>query len=161
MSVFIGAAMPQFIICDDADPRSHLRARRTEQPSKGGLLRLEVEAPVGDSHNITQPFALSAFYGDLAILDAPLWIMPPPMPGGANGRLGFNGFSRDASGGVIAGVTVKLFLTSTDVKQCETVSNTDGFFVVSTAEAGGHYLLFYKSGTPDVSGTTVNTLAGA
>lgn len=166
MSVFIGDASPQSILCDDADPRSHLRAQRTEQPSLGGLLRLEVEAPVGDgSHSITQPFALSAFYGDLGvdvgILDAPLWIMPPPMPGGANGRLGFNGFSRDASGGVIAGVTVKLFLTSTDVKQCETVSNTDGFFVVSTAEAGGHYLLFYKAGTPDVSGTTVNTLAGA
>jgi hypothetical protein len=126
---------------------------------------MDVEASVGGTRSVIQPFLPCGFYGGLAldvgILDAPVWVMPPPLPGGANGRLGFNGFSRDASGGVIAGVTVKCMLTATDTKQSEAVSDADGLFVVSTAEAGGHYLIFYKTGTPDIAGTTVNTLLGA
>ncbi len=166
MSVLIGAALPQFILRDDDDQRSHLRSRRTEFPPQTGVLRMDVEGPVGlQAKNWVQPFWPSSFYGDLAvdvgIIDPPTWIMPPPLPSGANGRLGFNGFSRDASGGILAGVTVKLFLTATDTKVFETVSDINGFFVASTSEAGAHYLLFYKTGVPDVSGTTVNTLLGA
>jgi hypothetical protein len=166
MSVFIGAALPQFILNDDGDQRSHLRARRTEFPPQVGVLRMDVAGPVGlQANNRTQPFWPASFFGDpgvdIGVLDAPTWIMPPPLPSGANGRLGFNGFSRDASGGVIAGVTVKCMLTATDTKQSETVSDADGLFIVSTSEAGAHYLIFYKTGTPDLSGTTVNTLLGA
>ena len=165
MSQLVGAAMPSFWFACDDDQRSHLRARRTEMPSRDGGLRMDVEAPVGGPRAVIQPFLPSGLYGDLAldvgIIDAPVWVMPPPMPSGSNGRLGFNGFSRDASGGVIAGVTVKCMLTSTDTKQSEAVSDANGLFVVSTAEAGGHYLIFYKTGTPDISGTTVNTLLGA
>lgn len=166
MSQFVGAALATQWIGVDDDPRSHLRARRTEVPSKDGTLRMDVEALPGQpGRTIVQPFMPCGFYGNLAvdvgILDDPVWVMPPPLPSGANGRLGFNGFSRDASGGVIAGVTVKCMLTSTDTKQSEAVSDVNGLFVVSTAEAGGHYLIFYKTGTPDISGTTVNTLLGA
>lgn len=166
MSVFIGAALPQFILQDDDDPRSWSRVTGLMAPSRSGVLRLDFDVPVGvQAKNFTQPFWPSSFYGDLAvdigIIDAPAWIMPPPLPSGANGRLGFNGFSRDASGGILAGVTVKLFLTATDTKVDQTISDVNGLFVVSTSEAGAHYLLFYKTGTPDVSGTTVNTLLGA
>lgn len=159
----MGAASPQFILMDDLDPRSHLRSSRTEMPSLDGILRMD--GPVCGPRTLIQPFLPSSFYGDggldVGILAAPVWIMPPPKPSGANGRLGFNGFSRDASGGVIAGVTVKCMLTATDTKQSEAVSDADGLFVVSTSEAGGHYLIFYKTGTPDIAGTTVNTLLGA
>ena len=166
MSVFIGAALPQFILKDDDDQRSHLRARRTTMPTQTNILRIDVDAKVGDPGlNFVQPFLPSCFFGDgavdVGILDAPAWIIPPPMRSGANGRLGFNGFSRDASGGVISGVTVKCMLTATDTKQSETVSDANGLFVVSTSEAGAHYLIFYKTGVPDLSGTTVNTLLGA
>ena len=165
MSVFVGGGGGQVYLASDDDPRSHLRARRTELPSSDGILRMDVDAPVGGPRAVIQPFLPCGFYGDLAldvgILDEPAWVMPPPLPSGANGRLGFNGFSRDASGGVIAGVTVKCMLTATDTKQSEAVSDVNGLFVVSTAEAGGHYLIFYKTGTPDIAGTTVNTLLGA
>lgn len=165
MSQLVGAAMPNFWFACDDDARSHLRARSTELPSRDGVLRVDVEAPVGGPRSVIQPFLPCGFYGDMGldvgILYAPTWVMPPPLPSGANGRLGFNGFSRDASGGVIAGVTVKCMLTATDTKQSEAVSDVNGLFVVSTAEAGGHYLIFYKTGTPDIAGTTVNTLLGA
>ena len=165
MSVFVGGAGGQVYLTVDDDPRSHLRARRTEMPSRDGILRMDVEAPIGGPRSPIQPFLPSSFYGalalDVGILDDPAWIMPPPKPSGANGRFVFNGFSRDASGGVIAGVTVKCMLTATDTKQSEAVSDGNGLFVVSTAEAGGHYLIFYKTGTPDIAGTTVNTLLGA
>ena len=52
-------------------------------------------------------------------------------------------------------------LTLDDTKQSEGVSDENGFFTVSTSVAGNHYLIFYKTGTPDISGTTVNTLQGA
>jgi hypothetical protein len=165
VSVFIGGAGGQVYLAVDDDACSFMGTPRPQMPSWDGILRMDVEAPVGGPRSPIQPFLPSGFYGDLGldvgILGAPVWVMPPPLPSGANGRLGFNGFSRDASGGVIAGVTVKCMLTATDTKQSEAVSDANGLFVVSTAEAGGHYLIFYKAGTPDICGTTVNTLLGA
>lgn len=166
MSVFFGASLPVQTFELDNDPRSLFVYARSEMPSDDGMLRIDVDAVMGDPEpNITQPFMPSTFFGDfgsdVGVLSPLVWIMPPPNPSGGNGRLGFNGFSRDASGGVIAGVTVKCMLTATDTKQSEAVSDANGLFVVSTSEAGGHYLIFYKTGTPDISGTTVNTLLGA
>lgn len=164
MSVFVGAAQPQFILRHDDDERAGFGNPRMELYRSP--FRLDVDMRVMQrAQRLVQPFMPSSLLGDMAVdfgeLAISPWILPPPVPSGANGRLGFNGFTRDASGGVIAGVTVKLFLTATDVKQSETVSNADGLFVVSTAAAGAHYLLFYKTGTPDISGTTVNTMLGA
>lgn len=164
MSVFVGAAQPQFILRDDDDARADFSNRRRELYRSP--LRIDVDKSVMQrAQDVVQPFMPSSLYGDMALdfgeLSISPWVLPPPVPSGANGRLGFNGFTRDASGGVIGGVTVKLFLTATDVKQSETVSDAGGLFVVSTAEAGAHYLLFYKTGTPDISGTTVNTMLGA
>jgi len=165
MSVFIGAALPQFILRDDDDERAGFGNPRLDL-QRSLLLRLDVDQRVMQRmQRYIQPFMPSSLYGDQDVDCVPLeispWIFAPPVPGGANGRLGFNGFTRDASGGIIPGVTVKCMLTATDVKQSETVSDATGAFVVSTSEAGGHYLLFYKTGTPDLSGTTVNTLTGS
>ena len=165
MSQLVGAAMPSFWFACDDDVRSHLHKPLVQMPERDGVLTVDVDVMPGRARTIIQPFLPSGLYGDQSLdigaLDAVVWIKSPPHPSGANGRLGFNGFTRDASGGVITGVTVKCMLTATDTKQSEAVSDADGVFVVSTAEAGGHYLIFYKTGTPDISGTTVNTLLGA
>jgi hypothetical protein len=69
------------------------------------------------------------------------------------------GSTRDASGGLLAGVSVKLFLTATDVLIDSTVSDVSGQFIVkSPYYPDGHYLVYYKAGSPDVHGASVNTL---
>lgn len=167
MSQLIGAAQTNPWIVNDYtdDPRTPMRV---EVPAHAGILRVDIDAPRGSKAQearMVQPFLPSSFFGapivDIAVLDPPVWVLPPPLPGGTSARLGFNGFTRDASGGVIPAVTVKCFLTADDTKQSETVSDQNGFFTVSTPFSGGHYLIFYKTGTPDISGTTVNTLQGA
>lgn len=168
MSVLVGGAnyLPWPVGNDIEDPLSRLSDPAPVCLSALATLVLKSDARLGEiGTEVAHPVFVSALYGDISAdigcMDAPVWIFPPPRGGGANSRLGFNGFTRDASGGVIPGVTAKLFLTATDVKQSETVSGADGSFIVSTAEAGSHFLVFYKSGTPDISGTTVNTLIGS
>jgi hypothetical protein len=60
----------------------------------------------------------------------------------------------------VANAIVQGFITSTDVYIGEVTANTDGTYVLGTETIAGvaHYLVAYKAGSPDVAGTTVNTL---
>ena len=66
----------------------------------------------------------------------------------------------DVSGNVAAGAIVQCYRTSDDLFTGEVNANsTDGTFDVPTPYAGvNHYLVAYKPGSPDIGGTTVNTL---
>lgn len=66
----------------------------------------------------------------------------------------------DASGNVAAGAIVQAFRTSDDQFAGEVNANAvDGSFDVPTPFVGAsHYLVAYKPGSPDIGGTTVNTL---
>lgn len=58
-----------------------------------------------------------------------------------------------------AGATVQLFLTSGDVFVSETTSGPDGSYQAPTPYTGrNHYAVAYLTGSPDVAGTTANTL---
>jgi hypothetical protein len=69
------------------------------------------------------------------------------------------GVTRDSSGVAIGGVSVDLYLTTTDQKVDGTVSDGSGNFTIG-ATGGPYYLVAYKQGAPDVAGTSVNTLTG-
>jgi hypothetical protein len=71
------------------------------------------------------------------------------------------GVTRDASGAPLASVTVKLFKTSDNSLVNSTVSDGSGVYSFTVTPSTAYYLLAYKSGTPDVAGTTLNTLVGA
>lgn len=66
----------------------------------------------------------------------------------------------DASDVAIAGALVQGFVTATDAYVGEVQSNLDGTYTLGTETLPGvaHYLVAYKPGSPDVAGTTVNTL---
>ena len=66
----------------------------------------------------------------------------------------------DSTGAVAAGAIVQAFRTSDDAFAGEVNANsTDGKFDVPTPYVGAnHYLVAYKPGSPDIGGTTVNTL---
>lgn len=77
-----------------------------------------------------------------------------------NGSTKFlRGQCKDATGASISGATVQGFVTSTDVFVGETTSDSQGYYELGTVyPATNHYLVAYKTGSPDISGTTVNTL---
>ena len=67
--------------------------------------------------------------------------------------------AKDESGNGISGATVQGFLTSNDTFVGETTANSLGGYELGTVyPSTNHYLVAYKTGSPDVAGTTVNTL---
>ena len=71
------------------------------------------------------------------------------------------GYTKDSSGNPLPLCTVKAFKTGTDVMIGQTVSDGAAFFSVPiVATAGPFYLVAYLAGSPDVAGTTVNTVPG-
>lgn len=78
---------------------------------------------------------------------------------GATTIFGVSGTTRDRYGTVLPDATVILFLTATDQKMDKTVSDADGQFLVrSPYYPDPHYLVFYKTGSPDVFASSVNTI---
>ncbi len=70
------------------------------------------------------------------------------------------GVTKDSGGTPISGCTVQGFVTSTDAYVGEDVSRDDGTYLLGTDTLPGvaHYLVAYKPGSPDIAGTTVNTI---
>lgn len=69
------------------------------------------------------------------------------------------GQCKDSGGSPVSGAVVQCFLTAGDVLASETTSNTDGSYEARTPYPGqAHYLVAYRPGSPDIAGTTVNTL---
>lgn len=66
----------------------------------------------------------------------------------------------DASDVAIANAVVQGFVTANDAYVGEVLSHLDGTYTLGTETLPGvaHYLVAYKPGTPDIAGTTVNTL---
>ncbi len=89
-----------------------------------------------------------------------LWYESPEMTRGQNSRLGIQGVTRDVYGSVLGSCTVKLFRTSDDAKIDQIVSdpNTGAYLVSTPYYPDAHYVVTYKAGSPDVFGTSANTL---
>lgn len=84
---------------------------------------------------------------------------PRYLAGGATAFLGFPGVTRDAYGSPLGGVTVMLFQTSTRAYVTEVVSDAAGNFIVPVVFSDtACFLVYYKAGSPDVFGTSLNNL---
>ena len=93
--------------------------------------------------------------------------MGPPMLGSAfiqqhaTPRIIITGITKDSGGAPIGGCTVKLYRTSDDVMVLSTISDGSGNYTFAPVNRGvQYYVVAYKAGAPDVSGTTLNTLEG-
>jgi hypothetical protein len=81
---------------------------------------------------------------------------------GAGSRVGFVGRTYDANGNVLGGVTCSLFRTTDRLWIMDVVSNFDGTFLLqSWYSPDTHFIVFSKAGSPEVFGTTRQTLIGA
>lgn len=79
---------------------------------------------------------------------------------GCQGRNFLRGTCKDSGGTAVANAIVQGFRTSDDLYLGEVQGNNDGTYVlgVEQLKAVTCYLVAYKAGSPDIAGTTVNTL---
>ena len=85
-----------------------------------------------------------------------------PYNGGCNTRYGIQGITRDAFDNPLGGCKVVCFRTADDTKTGEAISDANGNFTVTTPYfPEAHYLVQYKATSPDVFGSSLNTLQGA
>lgn len=69
------------------------------------------------------------------------------------------GACRDVDGNAVPGATVVGFLTAGDLLVAETACDDKGNYELPTPYPGApHYLVAYRTGAPDIAGTSVNTL---
>lgn len=68
------------------------------------------------------------------------------------------GITRDSTGTVLGSCVIDLFVTGSDQVVASTVSGADGSFTFGNPGTGPFYLVAYKVGSPDVAGTTANTI---
>lgn len=74
---------------------------------------------------------------------------------------GISGVTRDSSGAALGSCVVKLYRTATDVLVDSTVSDGSGNYSFPNVTPGDtYYVVAYLAGSPDVEGTTNNTLVG-
>ena len=159
MSALLGASLPtNYIEAHDT------RALSTYFKRPAELVVLRDNGQVGDYRSTHWPGA-GGLMGDAGDVMLPLgndWYAEPDMTKGSMSRFGVVGVTRDIYGSPIGGVTVTLYRTSDDSVQAKVVSDALGNYTVTTPFApDSHYIVMYKAGSPDVFGTTQNTLVGA
>lgn len=72
------------------------------------------------------------------------------------------GVTKSSTGTALASCTVKLYRTSDDVLIATTTSDGSGNYSFPIGNTSTQfYLVAYKAGSPDVAGTSVNTIVGA
>jgi len=106
---------------------------------------------------------------DDANLQAINWSTPDlfePKGGGTNSRFGIYGIVRDVYGTPVNDAIVKLFRTTGDLYKDvlidQGISGPLGNYFVSTPfYPDPHYIVIYKTGTPDIFGSSPNTLIGS
>lgn len=73
-----------------------------------------------------------------------------------------SGVTRDSTGAVLANCVVNLFATTTNAFIATVTSDANGAYSFSVASPGIHqFIVSYKSGSPDVAGTSLNNLYGS
>jgi hypothetical protein len=80
--------------------------------------------------------------------------------GGTQTKNAIRGVTKDNVGTPVANAIVQGFVTATDIFIGEVTSRDDGTYTLMTEQlkTTAHYLVAYKAGSPDIAGTTVNTL---
>ena len=79
---------------------------------------------------------------------------------GSQSKNFLRGTCKDSGGTAVANAIVQGYVTATDAYLGEVQGNTDGTYSlgVEASKATTCYLVAYKAGSPDIAGTTVNTL---
>lgn len=93
------------------------------------------------------------------VLGSLAWDNQPWVVSGANGRLGFVGYSRNQYGSPLLGATVRLFRKSTSELVAQVVSDVNtGFYIVTTPYLEEHFITCHFSTPVPGGGATADNL---
>lgn len=107
----------------------------------------------------TQPLLFLQLQGLSARGPEPLLFGRVPLP--VPPPLVISGQTLDSTSTPLASCRVEFFRTANDTKHSETTSDGSGNYTSDPVGLGQqYYAVAYKAGSPDVAGTTVNTLTG-
>src|SRR4051812_45632287 len=108
-----------------------------------------------------------SFFGARAMMPGPNMMLPAPrgiVQTGAAPIFSFPydiiGVTYDSTGLALPGCKVQIYRTGDDSYVSETTSDSSGNYAIPAWNMFTHYLVAYLPGSPDVAGTTVNTLTG-
>ena len=110
------------------------------------------------------PFGIQWGLRNVAITS---WDPGPPRLEPIRARPGYylskdiRGVTRDSGGGAIGNCVVKCYDTLTDAVVFTTTSDASGNYAGTVPGSGEYYLVAYLDGSPDIAGTSVNTLTGS
>lgn len=74
-------------------------------------------------------------------------------------RFGLSGVTRDGNGAALAGVTVDLFASGSNIWLARTVSDGSGNYAFTGVGFGTVFIIAYLAGSPEVAGSSVHNLA--
>lgn len=77
---------------------------------------------------------------------------------GALSTLAVSGVTRNSAGSPLGNCVVDMLRTADDVKVADTKSDFSGNFRIDVLSPGPYYLVAYLAGSPDLAGTSVNTV---
>ncbi len=72
-----------------------------------------------------------------------------------------DGVTRDLSGAPLGNCNVFVFVTATNSLTASSVSDSQGNYSIPVTTTSACYVVAYLAGSPDVGGTTVNTVTAA
>ena len=64
----------------------------------------------------------------------------------------------DANSNPVSGAVILCFVSATNVLDSKSVSDANGYYQAPCYQSGNHYIVAYETSSPDLAGTTVNTL---
>lgn len=162
MSGFIGAAQPQFILRPKDERLAHpfLSMKDTRRRIRDRL-HINYEGYFNEFWPGNRGF-IGDRGADVSMTEA-VWSRRLKRFGaGEASRLGFVGITRDVNGNILGGVTCSLFLTATKAWIMDVVSDANGAFLLQTFYSPDtHFIVFWKSGTPNLFDATDQTLTGS
>lgn len=70
-----------------------------------------------------------------------------------------SGVTKDSGGTALGNCAVKLFNSATNALEQQTTSDASGNYSFQASKTAAWFVVAYKAGSPDVAGTTVNTVS--
>lgn len=162
----VGAALPVAIL-EPAD-RSHAEqtwyhGNAAWPPPLASVRGIPAREPLMSIESFRTPWwpnggVLVADGGLSDVLDSPAYDDVYPVAG-ANGRLGFVGYSRDQYGSPLPGCTMRLFRTSTGELVAQVTSDpSTAFYTVTTPYLDAHFITCHAATPVPSAGATVDSL---
>ena len=163
MSGLIGAAMPtaSIMMKDERLSRTNRLRKATKRINERSCM-LHMPCGYGNDFWPGNRGFLGDYVVDVSLMDQTWARRHERVAHGIASRVGFVGRTYDQNGNILGGVTCSLFRTSDRLWIMDVVSNYDGSFLLqSWYSPDTHFIVFSKAGSPEVFGTTRQTLVGA